>query len=90
MRPYLCPFCKLGYVDILKHVGACAPAVIQLSDAPDMVRMRTEHPDVLVEEALEQVKAAYAKAGRELSLAQLDFLKQNSLRNLRYLRGEGA
>ena len=88
MRPHLCPFCKLGYVDILKHVGHCAPALIQLSDHPDMVRMRTEHPDVLVNEAIEAVKAAYAKAGRQLTPDQIEMLRQHAMKNVKHLRGE--
>lgn len=90
MRPYLCPFCKLGHIDILKHIGACPPALVQLSEDPDMIRMRTEHPDVLVDESIEQVKALYAKSNRALKPEQIEFLRQNGLKNLRYLRGEGA
>lgn len=89
MKPHICPFCKLGIIDPLKHVGQCPPALVQLSDEPDMVRMRTEHPDVLVDESIEQVKAAYAKANRALTPEQIEFLRQNGLKNLRYLRGEG-
>lgn len=87
MKPHLCPFCRLGFIDILQHIGNCPPAVVQLSEEPDMIRMRTEHPDVLVAESIEQVKAMYAKVNRALTAEQIEFLRQNGLKNLRYLRG---
>lgn len=62
--------------------------MIQLSEQPDMVRMRTEHPDVLVDEAIIAVKEIYAKAGRDLTADQEKLLRDNSMKNLKYLRGE--
>lgn len=88
-RPHTCPFCKLTFVDMLKHVGKCNPALVQLSEQPDLVRVRTEDPNVLVDEAVAQMKVLYEKRGRELNATEEAELRAQALANIKFLRGEG-
>lgn len=87
MRPHECPFCKMNYHEILKHVGNCAAALVQISDHPDFKRMRTEHPDVLADEAVAAVRAMLQRHGKILSEERAALIRRQCIENLKHLRG---